>query len=397
MSTDQQLVFIGEFCFPDGDAAATRALSLARIGRDLGYGVTVIGKGALRQQDYRAELGGHWFDGICYMTMNPVPVSTMHRLAHPIERLTLYASTLEAMDLTNVCAVVINASGSALHLPAVRAFCKRRGIPLIADVCEWYDPRQFPGGRLNPAYTVFSAVFRFWFPRLANMIVVSSLLERHFKRSVGNVVRIPAPFDMGEITFEDHSPHNRLVLVYAGSPGQKDRLREFLLAMALLTPAERSRVELRLIGPSRVEVQGLLGISAGMLEELGDSVMLLGRMPRDRVLEELRRAHFSLLLRPNKRYANAGFPSKVAESLAAGVPVMLNYTSDLEEYLGDGSASIRVDGSSPAVVVAAIRSALALSPGELSALRRAARAKAEQFFDYRRSLGAFRELLAHAH
>ncbi len=396
VGTVRQLIFLGEFQFPDEDAASTRTLSLARIGRDLGYAVTVIGKGRLRPQDYHADVAEYRVDGVRYMTMNPGPISWFHRLTHPLQRMNLYASTLKSLDLTGVRAVVINACGSILHVPAVSAYCRRRGIPLIGDVCEWYDPRQFTGGRLNPMYTIFSLGFRRWLPRLASMIVVSDLLARRFRTVVPNVVRIAAPFDVQAMSCDDESPVDRLRLIYAGSPGRKDRLREIVLAVASLSAIERSRVELQLVGITTSELKRLLGRSARILDELASTVKAIGRVPRGQVLARLRQAHFSLLVRPNMRYANAGFPSKIAESLAAGVPVMVNYTSDLEEYLADGTASIRVDGDSSAAVAAAIRRALSLSPQALQALRGGARAKGEQLFDYRRSAEAFRTLLAHA-
>jgi glycosyltransferase involved in cell wall biosynthesis len=137
----------------------------------------------------------------------------------------------------------------------------------------------------------------------------------------------------------------------------------------------------------------ILGGSAGLLDQLGDTVNPLGRVPRSQVLEALQEAHFTVLLRPDRRYSNAGFPSKVPESLAAGVPILLNLTSDLREYLGDGTAALLVDDSSPMEVTRAIRRALQLTPEELSDFRRCARAKAEKYFDYRVYVDSFKAYL----
>ena len=393
MSDDRRIVFMGEYDFPDGDAAATRTLSLARICRDLGYRVTVLGKGTLRSGHFREDLGEYEFEGIQYRTMNPERLSTLRRLVSPMERLTLYVSHLKKFVPGTVKAVVINASGSAMHVPAVSAYCRRAGIPLIADVCEWYDPRQFPRGRLDPFYAVFTVIFHLVFPRLRNMIVVSTLLERRFADPNRNLVRIASPFDVRKIACEDHSPSDRRLFMYAGSPGTKDQLREIIIAFASLSPDERAGMEFRVIGATEPELRRLLGHAAGALDELGNTVTPMGRVPRESVLTELQRAHFTFLVRPNERYANAGFPSKVAESLAAGVPVILNFTSDLQEFLGDGSAVVVVNGNSTSAIADAIRRALALSPEELRTLRRGARAKAESVFDYRCDIETFRTLL----
>lgn len=393
MNHQGQIIFIGEFLFPEGDAAAIRTLSLARICRDLGFKVTVIGKGQVRPEDYHRKLDGYYIEGIHYSTMNPRRVSWVHRFRHPVSRIKQFVSALEELNLEDTRAVIINACDSARHVPFVGAFCRRKSIPLIGDVCEWYDPRQMNYGRLNPLYAVFCLVFRYVLPRFRNLIVVSKLLEGHFEGQGRNLIRIAAPVDTSKMPCINHTPRDRLVLLYAGSPGRKDLLREMLVALASLAPDERSRIEFRLLGPTKQELTKLLGSSAGLLKLLGDTVKPLGRVRRDQVLDELQEAHFTVLLRPDKRYANAGFPGKVAESLAAGVPVLLNFTSDLEECLGDGTAALPVRDCSPVEVTQALRRALKLTPAELLELRRCARLKAEQFFDYRLYLDSFSRYL----
>lgn len=393
MSDRGEIVFLGEFRFPEGDAAAVRTLSLARICRDLGFGVTVIGKGRLRAADYDTVRGGHYIEGIRYATMNPQPVSAADRLRHPLKRMKLFASALESACTEKTRAVVINASSSAWHVPFVKAFCRRRAIRLIADVCEWYDPRQMKYGRLDPTYYIFQLVFHYVLPRLSNVIVVSRLLERRFEGNARNVIRIPAPLDVTTFACSDDTPKDRLVLLYTGIPGRKDLLKEVVVALASLTHGERSQLEFRLLGLSRDELVHLMGDRRDLVVLLRDTVQPLGRVPREEVLPAMREAHFTVLVRPWKRYANAGFPSKIAESLAAGVPVITNFTSDLGEYLKDGVDSLRLPGYSPADIAGTIRRALALSSEELSTLRRGARATAEQQFDYRLFAGPLHNFL----
>jgi glycosyltransferase involved in cell wall biosynthesis len=384
---------IGEYRFPDGDAAAIRTMSLARAFRDLGLTVTVLGKGTVRQQDFVPELGGYFVDGIRYLTMNPEPVSAWRRMLEPLKRTRLFATSLESLDLKDCVAVVINACDSARHVPIVQQFCRRNSIPLIGDICEWYAPRQMRGGWLNPFYLIFVAVFHFCLPRLRNVIVVSRLLEMRFADDGRTVVRVPSPIDPNEIPHEDRTPDDRLVLLYAGSAGRKDLLLEVLVALASLTPDERARVEFRLLGPTREDLRALLGGRDALLQLLGDAVKPLGRVPRRDVLAELQAAHFTVLVRPDLRYARAGFPSKVPESLAAGTPVLLNLTGDLGDFLADETAAIVVEDASPAGLAAAIRRALRLNKDEHRQLRLSARRKAVEHFDYRMSLPALSDLL----
>jgi glycosyltransferase involved in cell wall biosynthesis len=148
-----------------------------------------------------------------------------------------------------------------------------------------------------------------------------------------------------------------------------------------------------LLGPTKHELVNLLGASAGLLTELADTVKPLGRVPHHQVLEALQEAHFTVLLRPNKRYARAAFPGKVAESLSAGVPMILTLTGDLDEHLSDGLAALPVQNCSPDAVATAIRRALELTPAELRDFRQNARRKGEQSFDYRIYLDSFRSYI----
>jgi glycosyltransferase involved in cell wall biosynthesis len=227
------------------------------------------------------------------------------------------------------------------------------------------------------------------------VIAISRLLESHFEGRGRNVIRIPTILDVLSMPCVDRAPADRLVLLYAGMPGRKDLLKEIFVALVALDPDERSRIEFRLLGPTKAELVALLGGSASLLDQLADTVKPLGRVPRNQVLAALQEAHFTVLLRPDKRYAKAGFPSKVPESLAAGVPVLLSLTGDLAEYLGDERAALSVRGCSAGEMAKTIRRALQLSQGQLKELRRHARTKAEEFFDYRGYVDSFGHFLEH--
>ena len=65
-------------------------------------------------------------------------------------------------------------------------------------------------------------------------------------------------------------------------------------------------------------------------------------------------ADFTVLMRPNKRYTNAGFPTKLVESLASGVPVIANLTSDIGWAVRDGREGLKVDDYSAASLAATL-------------------------------------------
>ena len=123
----------------------------------------------------------------------------------------------------------------------------------------------------------------------------------------------------------------------------------------------------------------------GKLEPKAKKVITFtGRIARNEVLKHLESADFTMLLRPeNERYAMAGFPTKVVESLSTATPVICNYTSDLKLYLKDGENSIILEDTSAESCANALKKAVSLTAEERKIMQNNARKTAEKEFDYR--------------
>ena len=113
--------------------------------------------------------------------------------------------------------------------------------------------------------------------------------------------------------------------------------------------------------------------------------MFEGRKPRSEVLRQVAGSDFAFLLRPSdERYAKAGFPTKVVESLSLGTPMLCNLSSDLAIYLKDGENSILINDCSADACCSALRRILALSREQMNRMRLSARKTAEDAFDWRK-------------
>ena len=89
----------------------------------------------------------------------------------------------------------------------------------------------------------------------------------------------------------------------------------------------------------------------------------------------------------------AGFPTKFVESLACGVPVIANLTSDLARFLRDGQEGLVCSGYSAADFSEVLERASKLRSSELTEMRQAARRTAESAFDYRNYTDTLRTLI----
>lgn len=179
--------------------------------------------------------------------------------------------------------------------------------------------------------------------------------------------------------------------MYAGSPGKKDYLKDMIEGMSLLSHNELSRVRLVIIGITIEQLRKELKVNEDLLEKVKDNIKVLGWVSREIVLEHLKYADFTILLRsPMQRYAKAGFPTKIVESLASSTPVMVNITSDLGDYIKDMEQGVVVESCSPTSFAHSLRRALSLTYEQRQKMYIKARKCAEECFDYSK----YKEVLA---
>ena len=76
------------------------------------------------------------------------------------------------------------------------------------------------------------------------------------------------------------------------------------------------------------------------LAHMKKNVVFCGKMSNAAVRQMIYDSDFTILLRDSKTSTNAGFPTKVSESMAMGVPVLANITSDIATYMTDGENGI---------------------------------------------------------
>lgn len=351
------IVIISYNKFPNGDAGALREYSLAKLLQSLGYKVTAIGMG---NDEFKEK---NEYNDITYYslrTKNKGLISKLKNYFCYSQRLkSIISHFKEEIDGYLVVDIPINA------LLMIKKNAKMQEKILLHDSVEWYSPEQFKLRQLAPAYILKSAYNKFLIDTNFKVIAISKYLQEHF-RSRGIIVeRVPIIFPMGEITFEKSVENTKLRLVYAGSPGKKDYLAVMLKGLSLLDKNEINRIELQVFGVTQDDIVGQLDY--GIYSKIKDIVILNGRVTRDVVISYLKKSHFTIMLRESSlRYAKAGFPTKVVESLSAGTPVITNISSDLDEYLIDEVNSIIVSGCSPEEFMKSVSRALKMSEDRLN-------------------------------
>lgn len=380
------ILILGAFRFPNGDAAAARVLGVGKALRSEGYKVAYAGWEQSERPEDSDGNGGFSYEGFSYCSQGEFRT----RQLPPVRRLLgyLFAGSntlkwLKSIRTENVRAIITYHGGS-LFLLRLALFCRLRGIKLIADCTEWYDPEGLVGGRFGIAHLDNEFRMRFVNRLIGRLIVISHFLQDYYSARSCQVVRVPPTIDLGDqkwqVTVEKNS-RAVLSLVYAGVPGKKDLLSSALYGIRHLKN-EGISIVLNLLGPSRADLLSCVEGDERLLDDLEGALVFHGRVEQEMVPRIVAQSDFSILLRPVKRVSSAGFSTKLVESLAAGVPVIANCTGDINQYIKDGREGILLAGTAVEDFLAGVRRALAMSELELNEMKHAAKKCAENSFSY---------------
>lgn len=388
-------VILGEYKFPEGDASANRVLNIAHLLRELKWNVHIIGTGKLRTED-SSDNNSYFFKGYSYESINTQSGFILKRLINVVFRNLVAARIIWKRNKHNKIDLVLISVGYGRYLLPALLLAHLCNFRVVVDAIEWYDPSHIAMGRLGPVYWDVQLGLRWLFKKAGNIIAISTLLENYYAVSGCRVVRIPSIIDIQDpcwaIDPERWMPQGKVKIIYAGTPGKKDYLADVIRAIERIPDSQR-KIELHIYGITVETMRTLLGEERNLLEQLYEKVFIHGRVPFGEVIDRLKEADFSILIRPQKRFANAGFPTKVPESLAAGTPVILNLTSDLGIYIRDGMEGLVIGDISPESIAQTLERAIALTPEDRENMRRNARNCAEKYFDYRVWLAGLEDFL----
>jgi len=265
-------------------------------------------------------------------------------------------------------------------------YSKKYGAKLVVNAVEWYEKNnaQFRGalGKIN--YIKNRIALKRIHVKMGNIVAISSLLDNYYKERNCNTVTIPTIIDLKEyetVNSVQKDNDGILHIAYAGDPGKKDYVVNAMYALELLSDEERKRIKLDFYGTTYEKLYAN-GLSREYIEKYKDSIICHGRIPYEQVKERIAEADFTVLLRPQMRYANAGFPTKVGESMACGTPVICNITSDLGKYVVDGVTGFVCENETKEACAKAFRRALSLNREQIKQMREDALKMAQESFNY---------------
>lgn len=173
-----------------------------------------------------------------------------------------------------------------------------------------------------------------------HLIIISRRLYWYFSQRMGNerLTRIPILYDPDrfvESEIVDRKWSKPMRMGYLGSFGRKDGVEGILKSFA---KARQSfpELKLRLMGYKINSFDLNQALSEANLDINDPALEILGQVEFNQIPSLLMECDLLLVNRINSLYANYGFPTKLAEYLATGIPVISSRVSDLDKYLDHG-------------------------------------------------------------
>lgn len=377
-SKNKLFIIVSGNRYPEGDAGAVRTHAFAKIFSSLGFRVLVIGMGETTNFKIKN------YDEIDYCSLRYNRSDIFFRAYGRLSFCRHCKSVLKEQKISDIAGIMYVSGGSRI-LTSIKRMSSKYGVPLYFDSVEWYSPCEYKAGVMNLEYMRNDRLNRKDIDKRFHVFAISRYMENYFKSKTIPAVRIPVIMDVAKMSVRSKScgfDTNKINIIYAGSPGRKDHLQELIDAIGLLDNSEKDRVCFRIVGMSKEQYEKMYGCVPKSV--CGRTVIFEGRKSRNETLQQLRNSDFSFLLRPSdERYTKAGFPTKAVESLASGVPLLCNYSSDLDLYLKDGENSIIVENCTTEACLNALRHVIYVSRDELAAMKINARKTAEDNFDWR--------------
>lgn len=358
---------------PNGDAGALRQQKLAIMCRELGHEPLVVGLGKANGMQTLI------YDGIANISLREGAGNVSNKI---MSHLRYWKRLRRVMSSYRPDVVIMDDLGPSKTIK-LKHYCKSKKILLIHDSVEWYSPEQFKHGKLSWGYIRKDILNCFLIDKSCGVIAISRYLEEHFKAKGCSCVRIPIVITESDLCREKELPEDKVIFTYAGQPGKKDYLHVMLDAFALLPDELLQRVIFNIVGCTKEQMLAA-GIDSDVLNKLDKQLVIHGRVSHDEVLRILKGTHFTLLMRsPEQRYAKAGFPTKVVESMSRNTPVICNLTSDLNNYLIDRENALIVETSDCHGLSRALEKAVYMSEQERICMCRKAGASALDQFDHK--------------
>lgn len=347
-----KVLFLANLPVPYGLAATNRLLSLAKGIAANGQTVSIF---ILNPTEQKQSIKNHakygTIESVFFRYLSPstvVPANALLKLLsfmYGAFNLLLKIGFAPAKKLPDV---IIMMQTWSLYPLLLYPLTRLRGIPLVQERNE-YPFLSFREKKLLRRIDFF--IYTKLVLRLFDgMILMTKNLITYFEKFVRkDCLLIHTPMTVDTTRFiEKPAPLFRFpYFAYVGYLwGDKDGVPDLFRAFSVFSKIH-PEYKLCVIGDNS-NVREFEKLSLLLRElEITNKVVFTGRIERDLIPGYLLNAQLLLLARPDNIQAQGGFPTKLGEYLATGVPVVVTKVGEIPDYLTDGKNAFLAEPDIP--------------------------------------------------
>jgi glycosyltransferase involved in cell wall biosynthesis len=219
--------------------------------------------------------------------------------------------------------------------------CKVIRIPVVSYVADWLTKDvSFPKKSQVLKYWNFQLRMKYINFLYDGIISTSTYINDYYHRKhfesnrlyiLPNLIEKPTEFDI--YSEKEYPRSHKIRITFSGKPTWTNG-GEMLLDIFSKVHQLYNDCELIIIGDQLGNKQ-LLPLLKDKAQELGvaNNVIFTGMISYQRVIQILQTSDIFILPRPSGKFAEAGFPTKLGEYLAARKPVIVSKVGDIPNYL----------------------------------------------------------------
>lgn len=365
------LLIITDKSYPYGSAYSSRVRHFVMAFHEMRYKITIISANLNIEEANELNL-----DGIEYISMD-YPQNRVSQLGIGVANKYIKAMD-KVMSSRKYDAIFVNSITYAL--PYICKKAKENAVPVFVEKCEWYDQSSFIFGKYNPYYREYIKEIDSVLPD--GYVVISPFFEQYYKERGFKTFLIPTILDVKTIECIPHKKNKRICVAFSGSLGNgKEKLGPMAKALDIMGN-ENENYLFEFYGPSEQQIKDNIR-DDNLYQRVKKCFRINGKIPQKDVYKSIAKADFSFFFREKRRSSDAGFPTKLAESLAVGTPVITNATGSIGKYLVNYENGLLIQDLSTKAIIEALHYIRHMDDAEYLKMRINARAVAELNFDYR--------------
>lgn len=381
-------LYIVPAMYPYGWAYATRARSIAKLIQESGHTVTVMA-------DYLSD-DIEWidnniaeYDGIRITTTSGKKASERTIKDKLLVGNRIHTAVAKYLKKEKVECIVT--AQTHQKFGGVYRCAKDNGIPLILETCEWFSYKNWKYGLLDPRFIAFQYCWNIRFKKVHKAICISRLLEKHFSELGAKTIRIPTILDVESYQAKNSSDlHNPIRLLFIGGiTGGKDELSGII---ELICKHEMP-FELFIYGPSKKDGEATVSPDVIEMPHYIKNIHFCGHVEQRELQYKVTECDYGIIIRPNRRSSNAGFPTKLGEYFVAGLPVIANDTGDISMYVKTGETGVLFKDNSREEILKALKYIEAISEAQYKRMSENCVKSAYTDFNYKSYITDFKHLV----